>query len=74
MLTEGHITESLLSEPSYFQFEIDIEKLKRYISSAVNQILAELIKAGCKTSTNLLFVFEIRLATSVQEAWNCSCL
>jgi hypothetical protein len=47
--------------PSLFKAEIAIEKLKRYKSSSFDQILAELIQAGCNTlPTNLLILFGIR--------------
>jgi len=41
-----HIAESLLPEPSCFQIETVIEKLKRYKSPSTDHIPAELIQAG----------------------------
>ena len=38
-----------MPEPSTFEFELAIEKLKRHKSPGINQISAELIKAGCRT-------------------------
>jgi hypothetical protein len=47
--TEMHTVESLVPECSYLEVEIAIEKLKRYKSLGVDQILAELIQAGGNT-------------------------
>jgi hypothetical protein len=44
--TEKHTAESLVPDTSSFQVEIAIEKLKRYKSPGIDQILAELIQAG----------------------------
>ena len=44
--TETHTAEPLLPEPSGFEVEMAIEKLKRHRSPGIDQILAELIKAG----------------------------
>jgi hypothetical protein len=44
--TEAHMAEPLVPEPSAFEFEMAIEKLKRYKSPGTDQIPAELIKAG----------------------------
>ena len=44
--TEIHTTEPLVLEPSAFEFEMAIEKLKRYKSPGFDQISAELIKPG----------------------------
>ena len=41
--------EPLVPEPSAFEFELAIEKLKNYKSRGIDQIPAELIKAGCRT-------------------------
>ena len=44
--TEKHTAEPLVPEPSAFEFEMTIEKLKRLKSQGINQIyLIELIKA-----------------------------
>jgi hypothetical protein len=45
-LTDIHIAEPLVPEPSTFGVEMAIEKLKRYKSESIHQISAELIKAG----------------------------
>jgi hypothetical protein len=53
-----------MTEPSTFELEMAIEKLKRYKSQGTAQIPAEWIKAGCKKialrSINLLILFGIR--------------
>jgi hypothetical protein len=45
--TEIRTAELLASEPSCFEVEIAIEKLESYKSLSTDQILAELIQAGC---------------------------
>ena len=45
--TEIHTAEPLVPEPSAFEFAI--EKLKNHKSPGINQIPAELIKAGGRT-------------------------
>jgi hypothetical protein len=47
--TEIHTTEPLVPEPSSSEYEIAIEKLKRYKTPGTDQILAELIQAGGNT-------------------------
>jgi hypothetical protein len=44
--TKMHTAEPLVPEPSSSEVEIDIVKLKRYMSPGIDQILAELIQAG----------------------------
>jgi hypothetical protein len=44
--TEIHTADPLVPEPSAFEFEMAVEKLKRYKSPGIDQIPAELIKAG----------------------------
>jgi hypothetical protein len=62
--TEVHTAETLLPKPSAFEVEMAIEKLKRHKSPGIDQIPAELIKAGGRIirseSINLLFLFGIR--------------
>jgi hypothetical protein len=43
---EIHATEPLVPDPSPFEVEIAIVKLKRYKSPGIDQILAELMQAG----------------------------
>jgi hypothetical protein len=45
---EVHMAEPLVPGPSYLEVEIAIAKLKKYKSPGSDQILAELIQAGCK--------------------------
>ena len=44
--TDIHTAEPLVLEPSAFEVKLAIEKLKRYNSTGVDQIPAELVKAG----------------------------
>ena len=44
--TEIHTAEALVSEPSVFDVEMAIEKIKRHKSPGINQIPAEIFKAG----------------------------
>jgi hypothetical protein len=44
--TEIHTAEPLVPEPSASESEMAIEKLKRHKSLGIDQIPAELIKAG----------------------------
>jgi hypothetical protein len=46
---EVHIAELLVPDPSPFEVEIAIAKLKRYKSPGNDQIPAELIQAGGET-------------------------
>jgi hypothetical protein len=47
--TEIHTAEPLVPEPSASEVEMAIEKLKRHKSPGIDQIRAELIKAGGRT-------------------------
>jgi hypothetical protein len=47
--TEIHTAEPLVPEPSSYEVEIAIEKLKRYKSPGTDKIPAELIQAGGNT-------------------------
>ena len=47
--TEIHTAEPLVPEPSTFEVELAIEKLKSHKSPGIDQIPAELIKAGGRT-------------------------
>ena len=46
---EIHTAEPLVPEPSALEAELDYEKLKSHKSPGIDQIPAELIKAGCST-------------------------
>ena len=62
--TKIHTAEPIVPEPSAFEFEFVIEKLKSQKSPGVDQIPAELIKSGSRKfafrSINLLILFRIR--------------
>jgi hypothetical protein len=47
--TKIHTAEPLVPKPSSFEVEIAIEKLKRYKSPGIDQILAEFIQSGRNT-------------------------
>ena len=47
--TEIHTAEPLVPEPSASEVELTIEKLKSHKSPGIDQITAELIKAGGET-------------------------
>jgi hypothetical protein len=48
--TEIHTAEPLVPEPSDSEVEMAIKKLKRHKSPVIDQIPAELIKAGGRTT------------------------
>jgi len=58
---EIHTTEPLVPEPSAAEVELAIDKLKRHKSPGIDQIPAELIKAGIEQFAwrfiNLLLLF-----------------
>ena len=65
--TEIHMTEPLVPEPSAFEVELAVEKVKSHRSPGIDQIPAELIKTGGKEvkqftvkPINLVYLFEIR--------------
>jgi hypothetical protein len=47
--TELHTAEPLVAEPSGFEVELAIEKLRSYKSPGIDQIPAKLIRAGGRT-------------------------
>ena len=47
--TETHTAEPLVPEPSAFEVDLAIEKLKSHTSPGIDQIPAELIKEGGRT-------------------------
>jgi hypothetical protein len=61
--TEIHTAEPLVPEPSAYEFAMTIEKLNRHKSPGIDQIPAEIIKAGGRTTG-----FEIRELT--YSIWN----
>jgi hypothetical protein len=46
--TEVPTTKPLMPEPSVFEVELDIEKLKGHKLPGIDQIPTELIKGGCR--------------------------
>ena len=61
--TEIHTAEPLVPEPSALEVELAIDKLKRHKSSGIDQIPAELVKAGGRTircEIHKLILFGIR--------------
>ena len=46
---EIHTAEPLMPEPSAFEVELSIEKLKSHKSPGTDQIPSALIKTGCRT-------------------------
>jgi len=57
--TEIHTAEPLVPEPSASEVELAIEKLKSHKSPCIDQIPAELIKAGGRTThceTHILII------------------
>jgi len=61
--TEIHTAEPIVPEPSAFEFETAIEKLKRHISPGIHQIPAELIKAGGRT-------IRFQISKLINSIWN----
>ena len=61
--TEIHRAEQLVSEPSAFEVEMALEKLKRHKSPGTDQIPAELIKAGVRT-------IHSEIHKLINSAWN----
>ena len=52
---EIHTAEPLVPEPSILEFELAIEKLKSHKSPGIDQIPAELIKAGGSTIRGAIY-------------------
>jgi len=68
---EIHTVEPLLPEPSAFEFELAIGKLKNHRSPGINQIPAELIKAGGRTicCANHKLIISIWNKEELPEEW-----
>jgi hypothetical protein len=58
-----HTAELLVSESTSFEVEITVEKLQRYKSPGIDQMLGELIKAGGNTSGSEVFKL-------IKSVWN----
>jgi len=63
---EIHTAEPLVPEPSALEVDLDIDKLKSHKSPGIDQILAELIKAGGRT----IFLEIPKLITSIWKKGN----
>ena len=61
--TEIHTAVPLVPEPSAFEVEMAIDKLKRHKSSGNDQFPAELIKAGDRT-------IHIQIYKHINSIWN----
>jgi hypothetical protein len=55
--------EPVVLEPSFFEVEIPIEKLKNYESPGINQIVAKLIQAGGET-------LQSEIHKTINSIWN----
>jgi len=69
--TEKHTAEPLLPEPSVFEFDCAIESIKSHKSKSIDQIPAELIKAGYRTisyETNKCIIY-IWNKEELSEEW-----
>jgi hypothetical protein len=60
--TEIHTAKPLVPEPSASEFELAIERLKSHKSPDINQISAELIKAGGRTIYGEIHQFIISIS------------
>jgi hypothetical protein len=65
--TEIHTAEPLVPDPSPFEIEIAMAKLKRYKSPHSNQILAELIQGGGEILCSKIH----KLINSIWNTKNC---
>ena len=66
-----HTAEPLLPEPSAFEFELAIEKLRSHKSPGIDQIPAELIKAGGRKIRHEIhkLIFSIWNKEELPEEW-----
>ena len=69
--TEVHTAELPVPEPGVFEFEMAVEKLKRHKSPCIDQIPAELIKAGDRTICSEIhkFIYSIMNKEEFLEEW-----
>jgi len=72
--TEIPTTEPLVLEPSAFEIEMDIEKLKSHKSPGTDQIPGEMIKAGCRTIHSEIhkLIISILNKEELPEEWSQS--
>jgi hypothetical protein len=68
---EVHTAEPLVLEPSAFEVDVAIEKLKRHKSPGTDQIPAELIKAGGRTVRGVIhkLIISIWNKEELPEEW-----
>jgi len=68
---EVHIAEPIVPEPSSFEVQISIEKLKRFKSPDIDQIPAEMIRAGVSTLHSEIhnLINSIRSKEIVAQEW-----
>jgi hypothetical protein len=66
-----HTAEPLVPEPSALEFDLAIEKLKSHKSPGIDQIPAELIKAGDRTIRCAIqkFIISIWNKEELPEEW-----
>jgi hypothetical protein len=71
---EIHTAEPLVPETSALEIELAIEKLKSYKSPGIDQIRAELIKAGVKTFRCVIhkFIIAIWIKEELPQEWKVS--
>jgi hypothetical protein len=69
--TEIHTEEPLLPEPSAYEVAMAIEKLNRHKSPSIDQIPAELIKAGGRTIRSEIheLIYSIWNLEKLPEEW-----
>jgi hypothetical protein len=70
--TEVHTAEPLVPEPSAFEVEMAIEKLKRHKSPGIDQIPAELIKAWgriIQSEIHKLIIISVWNKEELPEEW-----
>jgi hypothetical protein len=69
-----HTVNPSVPEPSYFEAVTALQKLKRYKSAGINQILAEMIKAGGNTLYSEIYKFinYILNKEELSQQWNAS--
>ena len=69
--TELHTAQPLVPEPSAIEFGLAIEKLKSHKPSGIDQILAELIKAGGRTICSEIYkrIISIWNKEKLPEEW-----
>jgi len=72
--TEIHTVEPLVPEPSAFEVELVIGNLKNHKSPGIDQIPAELIKAGGRTICCAIhkLIISIRNKEELPEEWKVS--